>query len=290
MNALERLERANPVPDEDRLLATPDAIDAFVLSVREKSGLEPESGDAVLRSPERERGLSPEDAGEPVSSRLRRPTGRSWVFAAAAAALTVLIVGAVLVVDRMREDSSALPPAGSGPVTVVASAYEALNSGDIDAWLDHFRDDALVFGRPKDRLGVVFRVLAAVDYRTDVVEPCRLGEPGSGSGTTVECVIEETDAFHAAGGLSVTKREVFTVDSAGRISGAEAAVLSLTHPGNYVFNQAFFDWLRVSYPDVHAEIRPPLTTHLPENPDHMRTAMDYLDEFIAQSERYPVGG
>lgn len=39
MNALERLESANPVADADRLLSGPGAMDAFVLAVKERSGI-----------------------------------------------------------------------------------------------------------------------------------------------------------------------------------------------------------------------------------------------------------
>jgi len=39
MNALERLESANPVADTDRLLSAPGAMDDFVLAVKERSGI-----------------------------------------------------------------------------------------------------------------------------------------------------------------------------------------------------------------------------------------------------------
>ena len=38
MSSLERLERANPVADADRLLSAPGAMDDFVLAVKERSG------------------------------------------------------------------------------------------------------------------------------------------------------------------------------------------------------------------------------------------------------------
>jgi hypothetical protein len=39
MSTLERLERANPVADADRLLSAPGAMDDFVLAVKERSGI-----------------------------------------------------------------------------------------------------------------------------------------------------------------------------------------------------------------------------------------------------------
>lgn len=127
----------------------------------------------------------------------------------------------------------------------------------------------------------------AIGYRAEIVEPCRALDAAA-SAVVVECTIRESDDFHAPGGVFYMKSETFTVDPQGRINLAEVSVLEFTGGGYFVYNQAFFDWLRDAHPDVHAEIRPALITHLPEDPDDMRRAMGYLDEFLTQSDVYPV--
>jgi len=51
-----------------------------------------------------------------------------------------------------------------------------------------------------------------------------------------------------------------------------------------------WDWLREVHPGVFAEIKPQLTTHLPSEPESMRRMLEYVDEFLAQSDEYPIGG
>ena len=39
MSTLERLKQANPVPEADRLLSAPGAMDDFILAAKERSGI-----------------------------------------------------------------------------------------------------------------------------------------------------------------------------------------------------------------------------------------------------------
>jgi ketosteroid isomerase-like protein len=215
-----------------------------------------------------------------------RRTGPLIPALAGAAAMIVAIVVAVAVFGGPSGGSdTATPVAGAEEVAVVVSAYETLNAGDIDAWVGHFTDDAVIFGESSSVARSLYGVQAAANYRAELVEACRGIAPGQ-----VECTITESDDFHSAGGITLTRSEVFVINEDGQISEATAQVISFTQPGYFVFNQAFFDWLRTAHPEIHAEIGPDLTTHLPATPEHMRTALDYLDEFLAQSDTYPLGG
>jgi hypothetical protein len=253
MSTVERLRQANPVPDPERLLVELGDMDAF-----------------VDRSTARSLAAAVED-------RVSHP-GPGWLVAVAAA-VVVLAVGAVL---ALLDSPATVPPAGpTGPdqIAYVERAYEALNAGDVDGWAALFAGDADARSQ-RDLLSV----LAAAHYRVEAVEPCASPERD-----VVVCTVTETNDFFAAGGLSLTKTEIFTFDGDGRISGRESAVRSMTQPGSYVYTQAFNEWMRRAHPDVYADIRPEIITHLPQTPEDMRRALDYVDEFVAQSDRFPVG-
>lgn len=296
MNALERLRLADPVPEEDRLLAAPGAMDAFVLSVKERSGPVADMREKPIEVRDQAPVQVPEDVDQPAGPNVRRST-RPWRLAAAAAAAVIVLVAATLaVLNGTNGEPDAAAPAGSDEMGVVLSAYDALNAGDIEGWLGHFSDDAVMFSAENTRLDEtrettrkIYEVQAAANYRADVVEACRLVGPSLAGGRQVECTIRESDDFHGPAGLSLTRRELFTVNDDGKISEVSAQVIAFTQPGYFVYNQAFYDWLRDAHPEVHAEIRPEITTHLPQTPEHVRAALEYLDEFIAQSDLYPVG-
>ncbi|MDH3425179.1 MAG: hypothetical protein OEM22_00775 [Acidimicrobiia bacterium] len=290
MNALERLERANPVPNHDRLLDEPGAMDAFVFTVEEKSEITHKNvtdSEPSGAAGEQISSAAPESRLIRGLRNLRRGE-HNWLVAAAAA-VTVLAAGAALVMlTSPSGDSDAAAPAGSDQVAVVLSAYDALNAGDIDAWIGHFTDEAIVFGATTPIARNLYEVQSAANYQAVLVERCRRVGPTSQGEAQVECTITEADDFHGAGGISLTRNELFVVNEDGQISEVSAQVIAFTQPGYYVFNQAFFDWLRIAHPNVHDEIRPELTTHLPERPEHMRTALDFVDEFLAQSDVYPI--
>lgn len=269
MNTHERLRRANPVPEPDRLLAAPDAMETFVLAVMERTE---ETGERLAESVKMEK---------PVAQRADRRRS-SLLLIAAVAAITVAVAGALLVTTWLRPDPEPATPTPTEETAIVNAAYDALNAGDIRAWLDHFAADAEVFGASPTAARDLFEVLAAANYRAAIVEPCRRVDG------RVTCTITETTDFYAAGGLSLTRTETFVVDEHGKIAEASARVVAITQPGYHVFTQAFYDWMRDAHPEVHAELRPRITTHLPPEPEQMRAALDYLDEFIAQSDVFPV--
>lgn len=209
------------------------------------------------------------------------PRGRrGWLVAAAAAAVTALLAGSVLIVTAVAGPDSAAPPAGTEPVAVVDSAYEALNAGDVDGWMAHFTADH--FENPPLVAGL-HDVLAAAGHRKETLEPCRpIGEE------QVECTVRDVNDFHGAAGITITLRERFTVNEDARISATDTTVISFTQPGYYTFTQTFWSWMEDAHPEIHAENRPVLVAHWPEEPEQIRVALEYLDEFLAQSDLYPI--
>lgn len=63
---------------------------------------------------------------------------------------------------------------------------------------------------------------------------------------------------------------------------------------DFAFMRAFWDWLRPTYPDVHDEIRPNDGQSFPgwgrgrDLVEDMAVALQYMDEFLAQSDVYPL--
>jgi hypothetical protein len=264
-----RIRRANPVARRDQV----DRLFGDDVAVR------------LLHHVERRARITDTRREQP---RIEPPASRrrlGWLIAAAAAAGTVLLAGALIVISTGREIRSAAPPAGTEAVTVARSAYDALNQGDVEGWLAHFSADAEVFDMTREAAATRYEILAAARYQAEVIEPCRLS-----AASVVECTVIATDAFSGAGGISSTRRERFVMNEDGRIGLAEATVVDIVQPGPYTFAQEFWDWLREAHPRVFDQIRPTIRTHLPETPEHMETALEFVDEFLAQSEVYPIVG
>ena len=170
-------------------------------------------------------------------------------------------------------------------IAVVLSALEAKNSFDLDGWLM-----ALEGGQ---RVGVpVFaeEILMNAEERWEVVEACQVTGENSSSETGVKCLIQETTtSYWAVGGISDTKNQVFLVNTDGLIS-LSGHFGSSEKNG---FNRAFHQWLSDTYPDVYNEMGyGSISSNAPgfdtKNPDHMLIAVEYVEEFVAQSDEYPL--
>ncbi len=130
MSAIERLERANPVLDEDRLLAAPGAMDAFVSSVKERSGIVKKTDKTGAGVEDRPPIEVPTDAVAIEGSRRR-------FGLVAAAAVVVLVIGAAAAIltlsgdggDDVLTDSPTTP----GPITsfadIAGTIYQRQNTG-----------------------------------------------------------------------------------------------------------------------------------------------------------------
>ncbi|MCH8900363.1 MAG: hypothetical protein IH942_07730, partial [Acidobacteria bacterium] len=166
MSAIERLERANPVPDEDRLLAAPGAMDAFVSSVKERSGIvkkTDKTGAGVEDRPPIEvpTGSGPGEVVAVEGSRRR-------FGLVAAAAVVVLVIGAAAAILTLSGDGGddvvAASPTTSGPITsfddIAGRIYVSQGIGE-DQYL-YFLEDGTINGSTNPDL-VVDR---ASDVRT----------------------------------------------------------------------------------------------------------------------------
>ena len=138
MSAIERLERANPVPDEDRLLAAPGAMDAFVSSVKERSGIVKKTDKTGAGVEDRPPIEVPTDAVAVEGSRRR-------FGLVAAAAVVVLVIGAAAAILTLTGDGGDDVVAASptpGPITscddIAGTIYQ--RQGNEPRYLVFFED------------------------------------------------------------------------------------------------------------------------------------------------------
>lgn len=175
------------------------------------------------------------------------------------------------------------------PLAVVASAIDAWNQGDFAGWQAHYaapEDDPIA--RSEMIAGSVIEVQG------------ECSSSPSGDVTIVECSATVADDFHAAGGLTGIGVMAFTVDGDGLITDSTDTFYEDDNgnccPEWQAFNQRFHRWLEQVHPEVFTEIGP--ARGRPEwflpgvaggDPDHMTVALQYVGDFVAQSETYPLG-
>jgi hypothetical protein len=167
-------------------------------------------------------------------------------------------------------------------VAAVVSAIEAKNRLDLEGWLAAHEGGA--------RQGVpIFaeQILMNAQQQWEIVDPCHAtGEDGSG-GTSVECELKDINDFWGVGGISDTRFQLFWVNAEGLITNTN----SFSSGNRDIFNQAFHQWLGDTYPGVDyglgaiSRSGPGFDT---QDPDHMLIAVDYVEEFVGQSDVYPL--
>jgi hypothetical protein len=262
-----------------------------------------------------------EDLGEAGARAALAPTqanrSRGWLVAAAMIVAAVLLVVGVVAANSSGGTEVAAPPVDTtertqaptaSPSTtvaldaaaVVSSALDAFNVGDIEGWLAHFSADAVIAGIRRSEAAARYAPLFAANVRRQTVAPCRLGEPDREGRATVSCSLLETNDFYAAGGLSRDVVATYAIADDGRIEfatvvdadGNEADYYTLTR-----YATLFWDWLERVHPDVFAAIDPSLElrgddaaggSRFPETPEAMSQVLEYVDDFVAQSDTYPV--
>ena len=168
-------------------------------------------------------------------------------------------------------------------LAAVLSALDAKNSFDLDRWL------AAHEGGERQVPLHAEEILMNAKQHWEIVEPCQVtGETSSGE-TMVSCLIQDVTGFWGVGGISDTRLQTFRVDADGLITNT----FFFSSDRRDSFNRAFHQWLSDTYPDVYNEMGygfissngPGFDTR---NPDHMLVAVEYVEEFVAQSEKYPL--
>lgn len=201
--------------------------------------------------------------------------------------------------------STTTPPADSEAfaLATVSGYLDALNRGDIPAMLE------MVTGAFASDIGdgTFEAILAAANHHGDIIEPCRViavtvdqfgfpMDPDSPE-TAVECTSDYYNDFFGPAGIFVEPRvERFYVTPDAKIVGFSndlGFAPPETDPANiYTYTRAFYDWLALAYPDVYEEIKVEDGDSIPgwyaKDPGHMTIAIQYVEEFVAQSDVYPI--
>jgi hypothetical protein len=267
------LMETNPVPD-------PDGLDSPIALAQ-----------PVGRNPNM--ATSERISTEPTRI-VRDPSRRSRILIGAAAALVVIVGIGTAVVIGGDKDAATEPE-----VAVVLSAIEARNSGDIEAYKAYLSGAELSVENRSN-------LSEALSYANNstILANCRVSEKTPTEESVVECDATQIDDFYGAGGIEESGTARFHVtdddkinDSGVSVDGEEDVPWEETEMA--IFNVAFFSWLADAHPAVFDGIQ--TTGFEPQNipglaafpgdsrdPAEMLIAVEYVAEFVAQSDVYPI--
>ena len=196
-------------------------------------------------------------------------------------------------------------PEQAAAVAAVAEYYATTNRGDVDGVMD------MLTGSFATELGdgAYQRILAAANLRIDITEPCRVldvtidhqGFPidPANPETAVECGVRSYNDYHGPGGifyggsfpLRPRMEEVYVTADGKLIALYDDVDDMFLDEVFFGYNRAFYGWLEVAHPEVHEQIKVADGESIPgwpDNPEHMTVAIQYIEEFVAQSDVYPL--
>lgn len=212
---------------------------------------------------------------------------RRWPAMAAAAALLVVAAAVGWAVANRDEPVDVAPvetPSAADPLERATRAVDEFigvyNSGDPAAVADWFAD----LPNPLDLTKHVDPAYQWADDRWTRIGPCRIQDP------SVVCPIRREDDFHGAAGLSLEDDYAFRFDDEGLLV---RLVLLEGDPWaeHHAFRADFRAWAEAQHPGAVGSWFPPPGSYSAELADMptaegMPAALELLDEFIAQSDRW----
>ena len=120
----------------------------------------------------------------------------------------------------------------------------------------------------------------AWNARAELVEPCEELPP-----LAFRCVLLRTNDFFAAGGLGPSEtRILISFNEANQISDLNFGSSDFDNTSR--FHNSFLSWLRDAHPEEAAGMGATLMNDL--NAENAQIALQYVDEFVAQSDNYPI--
>lgn len=274
--------RANPVPDSGLITTDEFGRQAHLDAILERSS---------------------EMIGTETTNNERVGSGRRltpWLVAA----IVVIVFGTVALLTREGPTSPPVATAPPAPApTTPAPTPEPVEPGvaNVEAFIAYFNlgdvdgmIDVVAPGYPLGRLvneeyAHHEELLFVMGTRWEVIEPCAM----SGEGGSVECTISVTDDLFGPAGFDHTSTFVFDVDEQGSIS-RWTDLGCCERQTEYM--RAFWLWLEAAHPEDYSEFDALADFTLPQSlpgyvlgqPSLMTRAVGYVDEFLAQSEVYPL--
>jgi hypothetical protein len=205
--------------------------------------------------------------------------------------------GAIATTTILEEASSSSAVTTTTPdevadsaIEVVLAALDAKNSLDLDGWLTAFEG-----GEHQGTPLFAEELLMNANQHWEVVEPCQVTRENANGDTVVECLISNTDDFWGSGGIFDTRAFEFSVNPDGLITsqvGLTPGTRGFSSGRRNTLNRAFSQWLSDTYPDVFADTGFLISSNGPgfdaRDSTHMLVAVEYVEEFVAQSDDYPL--
>ena len=221
---------------------------------------------------QRRHAMSVIEQSKSSSPRWRR--GKRGPALAFGAAVVIVLVGLAVWLAGGDDSDTASP---STPIEVVEEHVGLRLSGQTTAALATFSPEQAENERD------FYEALGAWNLRGTQVTPCEEVPPRG-----VRCVVTESNDFLAVAGLSPwTATLTFGVDEDLKITSLAPSVDTFADIA--AFSAAFRAWMDTTHPEESARME----GNLPDgsiDADDARIALQYVDEFVAQSERYPLSG
>ncbi|MEM7288616.1 MAG: hypothetical protein AAF480_19895, partial [Actinomycetota bacterium] len=222
--------------------------------------------------------LRPEDPGG-SSMRSRLGVVMGAVAAAAVVVLVVMLAGGGDD-DEGKEDQVADVPE---EIAVVGEFLEASNAVDLDTVASLVADDFAEEFVPYATLVAEGTAAAAGQSRFD--GPCEVTNAADGA-TIAACPAVTTDDFIGPGIGGYVSTWTFTI-SDDQITGLDIRLVNAEQLKVGVYWRDFWVFLQRDHPDVFEAVEPETFQQAPGgtgDAEQMRVALEYLDEFLEQSD------
>ena len=251
---------ANPAPDPDKLEV--ESNDRAHLDTVEQWSQE--MSETIVRR---------------IDPKSTAPRGRGWSVGIAAAVALIVGIGMFAILN-----DDPIDPA-TAQISAIETAVAAYNDGDVDGWIAAWDPQADEVQR--ESWGYFFEILMNANEQLTFVEPCAVVNEDP---VTVECTISYRDDFHGPAEIgNDTEIGQFTLNTDLQITVWEDNRPCCAIKGDYT--RAFNFWLSTAHPGVYEQIMPVDNGSLPgwrTDPLDMVTAIQYVEEFVAQSDEYPL--
>ncbi len=159
----------------------------------------------------------------------------------------------------------------TNPFDTVVNWYAALNDEDVDALAQLW---------PSGDRTLFSLLTAGLDVRVSV--SCFPGEQGEGSVRCQEDIAR--NAFYTPAGLAGSWTMLFTVEE-GTISAVE---LVDKDPSHRRYEEAFGEWLQEAHPDVYESSYSGEGWYPFSTVDQASEVLALIDDFLAESDDYPL--
>lgn len=294
IDSFDRIKLADATPRGSEPPETVLTLEALLVDIDERAGYMPID-------------TRPMEAETPEKN--RKPSG--WLAAAVAFGV-VLLFGGIIALTMMNLDSSSPPADGGETVTTVALTAEqqvrydtaletiaVFNSGDIDAWMKMFRQDGAFWGLQMSgthvREFIEFRMAGGEQLIVDTCVPNFDGE-------RITCKVTIVNDLFTTAGLTPHMSDwIVKGDEKGRVLGIAQAGDLGREPTELVTAMGL--WIRDTYPRVWEDTFVAagdcsLDQDSPNcfngewygTSETAQELLRLLDEFVAQSDIYPLGG